>query len=164
MNLPAERRMKDLSGGWRRRAALARALVSSPELLLLDEPTNHLDLGTIEWLEERLRGFFGSLLFVTHDRAFLGRLATRIVELDRAQLTSWPGDYDSYLRRKEERSGRGVASSVSFRQAPRGRGSLDTAGGQSAAHPERGPGARPGGNARGVRGAGGSRRESTDPD
>jgi ATP-binding cassette subfamily F protein uup len=102
MNLPAERRMKDLSGGWRRRAALARALVSSPELLLLDEPTNHLDLSTIEWLEERLRGFFGSLLFVTHDRAFLGRLATRIVELDRAQLTSWPGDYDTYLRRKEE--------------------------------------------------------------
>jgi ATP-binding cassette subfamily F protein uup len=102
MNLPAESRMKDLSGGWRRRAALARALVSSPELLLLDEPTNHLDLSTIEWLEERLRGFFGSLLFVTHDRAFLDRLATRIVELDRAQLTSWPGDYDSYLRRKEE--------------------------------------------------------------
>ena len=102
MNLPAERRMKDLSGGWRRRAALARALVSSPELLLLDEPTNHLDLSTIEWLEERLRGFFGSLLFVTHDRAFLGRLATRIVELDRAQLTSWPGNYESYLRRKEE--------------------------------------------------------------
>ena len=102
MNLPAERNMKDLSGGWRRRAALARALVSSPELLLLDEPTNHLDLSTIEWLEERLRGFFGSLLFVTHDRAFLGRLATRIVELDRAQLTSWPGDYDTYLRRKEE--------------------------------------------------------------
>jgi len=102
MNLPAERRMKDLSGGWRRRAALARALVSSPELLLLDEPTNHLDLSTIEWLEERLRGFFGSLLFVTHDRAFLDRLATRIVELDRTQLASWPGDYESYLRRKEQ--------------------------------------------------------------
>jgi len=102
MNLPAESPMKELSGGWRRRAALARALVSSPDLLLLDEPTNHLDLSTIEWLEERLRGFFGSLLFVTHDRAFLGRLATRIVELDRAQLTSWPGDYESYLRRKEE--------------------------------------------------------------
>ncbi len=101
MNLPAERRMKELSGGWRRRAALARALVSSPELLLLDEPTNHLDLSTIEWLEERLQGFSGSLLFVTHDRAFLGRLATRIVELDRAQLESWPGDYDNYLARKE---------------------------------------------------------------
>ncbi|MGH9324267.1 MAG: ATP-binding cassette domain-containing protein, partial [Vicinamibacteria bacterium] len=102
MDLPGERRMKDLSGGWRRRAALARALISSPELLLLDEPTNHLDLSTIEWLEERLRSFAGSLLFVTHDRAFLERLATRIVELDRAELTSWPGDYANFLRRKEE--------------------------------------------------------------
>ncbi len=102
MGLPAERRMRELSGGWRRRAALARALVSRPELLMLDEPTNHLDVSTIEWMEERLRGFTGALLFVTHDRAFLERLATRIVELDRAVLTSWPGDYGNFLRRKEE--------------------------------------------------------------
>jgi len=101
MGLPGERKMKELSGGWRRRVALARALVLRPELLLLDEPTNHLDLGTIEWLEERVRAFPGSVLFVTHDRMFLERLATRIVELDRATLTSWPGDYQNFLRRKE---------------------------------------------------------------
>jgi ATP-binding cassette subfamily F protein uup len=102
MSLPAERRMRDLSGGWRRRASFARALVSRPELLMLDEPTNHLDVSTIEWVEDRLRGFSGALLFVTHDRAFLERLATRIVELDRAVLTSFPGDYGNFLRRKEE--------------------------------------------------------------
>ena len=101
MGLPADRKMNELSGGWRRRVALARALVSRPELLLLDEPTNHLDLDTIEWLEERVRGFSGSLLFVTHDRTLLERIATRIVELDRATLTSWPGDYQNFLRRKE---------------------------------------------------------------
>ncbi len=101
MGLPGDRKMKALSGGWRRRVELARALVFRPELLLLDEPTNHLDLGTIEWLEERVRGFSGCLLFVTHDRMLLERIATRIVELDRATLTSWPGDYQNFLRRKE---------------------------------------------------------------
>jgi len=101
MGLPADRKMEALSGGWRHRVDLARALVSRPEVLLLDEPTNHLDLDTIEWLEERMRGFSGGLLFVTHDRTLLERLATRIVELDRATLTSWPGDYKNFLRRKE---------------------------------------------------------------
>ncbi|MDX1335447.1 MAG: ATP-binding cassette domain-containing protein, partial [Gammaproteobacteria bacterium] len=91
-----------LSGGLKRRVLLARALVQEPDLLLLDEPTNHLDIEAIDWLEEFLLGYKGTLLFVTHDRAFLRKLATRIIELDRGQLTSWPGDYDNYLRRKEE--------------------------------------------------------------
>ncbi len=99
--LPADRRMADLSGGWRRRALLGRALVSEPHLLLLDEPTNHLDIDAIQWLEEYLQGYPGALLFVTHDRAFLSRLATRIIELDRGKLTSWPGSYQTYLQKKD---------------------------------------------------------------
>ncbi len=91
-----------LSGGWRRRALLARALVVEPDVLLLDEPTNHLDIETIEWLEELLLGFAGALLCVSHDRAFINRVATRIVELDRGALTSWNGDYDAYARQKAE--------------------------------------------------------------
>lgn len=102
MDLPANTSVRELSGGWRRRVGLAKALVSNPELLLLDEPTNHLDLASIEWLENRIRNYPGSVLFITHDRAFLQRLATRIVELDRAKLTSWPGNYENFLRRKEE--------------------------------------------------------------
>lgn len=102
LGLPSDKYLHELSGGWQRRVGLARALVSNPELLLLDEPTNHLDLATIEWLEDRIRGYKGSVLFITHDRAFLQRLATRIIELDRAKLTSWPGDYQNFLRRKEE--------------------------------------------------------------
>jgi ATP-binding cassette subfamily F protein uup len=98
--LPAEKPMKELSGGWRRRALLGKALVSEPGLLLLDEPTNHLDIDAIQWLEEYLRNFPGALLFVTHDRAFLSALATRIIELDRGRLTSWPGDYATYLDKK----------------------------------------------------------------
>lgn len=102
MGLPPDKALGQLSGGWQRRVALARALVSNPELLLLDEPTNHLDLSSIEWLENRIRRFQGTVLFITHDRAFLQKLATRIVELDRTRLTSWPGDYRNFLRRKEE--------------------------------------------------------------
>ncbi len=92
-----------LSGGMKRRVLLARALVSQPDLLLLDEPTNHLDIAAIDWLEGFLKQWSGALLFVTHDRRFLRALATRIVEIDRGQVTSWPGDWDNYVRRKEER-------------------------------------------------------------
>ena len=102
MQLPGEQRLGELSGGWRRRVSLARALVSKPELLLLDEPTNHLDLSSIQWLEQRIASWPGAVLFITHDRAFLQRLATRIVEIDRGKLVSWPGDYRDYLRRKAE--------------------------------------------------------------
>lgn len=101
-NLLGEQKMSDLSGGWKRRVALARALVIQPDLLLLDEPTNHLDIEAIQWLEDQLLQFRGGVLFITHDRWLLRRLATRIIELDRGQLTSWPGDYDHFLRRKEE--------------------------------------------------------------
>jgi ATP-binding cassette subfamily F protein uup len=102
LSLPFDKKMNELSGGWRRRVALAKALVQKPDLLLLDEPTNHLDIATIKWLEDRVYNYPGAVLFITHDRAFLQRLATRIVEIDRGRLTSWPGDYDNFLRRKEK--------------------------------------------------------------
>ncbi|MGE3920658.1 MAG: ATP-binding cassette domain-containing protein [Gammaproteobacteria bacterium] len=102
LSLDAEARVSELSGGWQRRVVLARALVIQPELLLLDEPTNHLDIEAIEWLENQLINSNVGLLFITHDRSLLQRLATRIIELDRGQLTSWPGDYENFLRRKEE--------------------------------------------------------------
>ncbi len=101
LSLDGDAAMDTLSGGWRRRVLLARALVGDPDLLLLDEPTNHLDIAAIEWLETMLGDFAGALLFVSHDRAFTRRLATRIVELDRGRLTSWDCDYDRYLERKQ---------------------------------------------------------------
>ncbi len=102
LRLPPDRRLSDCSGGLRRQVMLARALVSEPDLLLLDEPTNHLDIAAITWLEEYLLAFNGALMFITHDRTFLRHLATRIVELDRGRLTSFPGDYGYYLRKKDE--------------------------------------------------------------
>jgi len=102
LSLSGEAIVDTLSGGWRRRVLLARALVAQPDLLLLDEPTNHLDLDAIDWLEEFLAEYAGAVVFVTHDRAFLQRLATRIVEIDRGRVTSWPGDYATFVRKKEE--------------------------------------------------------------
>src|SRR5258705_494525 len=94
--------VSELSGGLKKRVALARALVMAPDLLLLDEPTNHLDFTAIEWLEETLLGFAGSVLFVTHDRRFLDSVALRIVELDRGHLSAYPGNYRAYQQKKAE--------------------------------------------------------------
>ena len=101
LKLDPDKFVADLSGGYKRRVLLAKALVSGPDLLLLDEPTNHLDISSISWLEEFLKEFQGALLFITHDRRFLQTLATRIIELDRGRVTDWPGDYQTYLRRKQ---------------------------------------------------------------
>ena len=101
MDLPSESLISSLSGGLKRRVMLARALVSEPDILLLDEPTNHLDIETIEWLETFLSGAGLTLIFVTHDRSFLRKLATRIAEIDRGKITSWPGNFDAYLQGKQ---------------------------------------------------------------
>ena len=102
LKLDGETLLGDLSGGWQRKAALARALACDPHVLLLDEPTNHLDVDTIEWLENFLKDFKGSIIFISHDRAFIQSMATRIVDLDRGKLVSFPGDYAKYLLEKEE--------------------------------------------------------------
>jgi len=101
LGLPPDASVRTLSGGWKRRVLLARALVGQPDLLLLDEPTNHLDIETMTWLEGLLADYPGAVVFVTHDRVFLQHVATRIVELDRGQITSWPGDYSAFLDQKE---------------------------------------------------------------
>lgn len=101
LKLDADASLSTLSGGWRRKAALARALVRQPDLLLLDEPTNHLDIEMIRWLEQSLVHFKGAIVFVSHDRAFIRHMATRIVDLDRGQLTSYPGNYETYLNKKQ---------------------------------------------------------------
>lgn len=100
--LDADAELSSLSGGWLRKAALAKALVNQPDILLLDEPTNHLDIAAIAWLEQFLKSFTGSIVFISHDRSFIRNMATRIVDLDRGKVTSWPGDYDRYLFGKDE--------------------------------------------------------------
>lgn len=102
MQLDGDADYASLSGGMKRRVLLAKALVIKPDILLLDEPTNHLDLNAIRWLEEQLLNYKGALMFITHDRSFMRKLSTRIIELDRGCLTSYPGNYDTYLRRKAE--------------------------------------------------------------
>ena len=102
LSLSPDTALSNLSGGWLRKVALARALVNDPDLLLLDEPTNHLDIDSIAWLEDFLRQFRGAIVFISHDREFIQRMATRIIDLDRGILTSWPGNYDAYLEGKEE--------------------------------------------------------------
>ena len=102
LELPADASMSELSGGWRRRVALAQALVSKPDILLLDEPTNHLDIPAIRWLEEQLRNYKGALILITHDRRFLQNVANWMAELDRGHLTLWQGDYQGFLRHREQ--------------------------------------------------------------
>jgi ATP-binding cassette subfamily F protein uup len=102
LELPADASMSELSGGWRRRVALAQALVSKPDILLLDEPTNHLDIPAIRWLEGQLRNYKGALILITHDRRFLQNVANWMAELDRGHLTLWQGDYQGFLRHREQ--------------------------------------------------------------
>ncbi|OZG71266.1 ABC transporter ATP-binding protein [Hahella sp. CCB-MM4] len=102
LHIPQDTTMGELSGGWKRRVFLARALVQDPNLLLLDEPTNHLDIEMIQWLEDELLQFRGGVLFISHDRMFIDRIATRIIELDRGKLSSWPAPYEAYLEKKEQ--------------------------------------------------------------
>ena len=102
LGLEADMELASLSGGWLRKAALGRALVSNPRVLLLDEPTNHLDIETIDWLEGFLKTFNGTIIFISHDRSFIRNMATRIVDLDRGKLVTYPGNYDQYLLDKEE--------------------------------------------------------------
>jgi ABC transport system ATP-binding/permease protein len=102
LQLPGDASMAELSGGWRRRVALAQALVSRPDILLLDEPTNHLDIPAIAWLEDQLRNYSGALILITHDRRFLQNVANQMAELDRGHLTQWKGDYQGFLRHREQ--------------------------------------------------------------
>ena len=101
LSLEASKKVSELSGGWLRKLALAKALVTNPDVLLLDEPTNHLDINSVLWLENFLKEFNGTIIFISHDRAFIRRLASRIVDLDRGKLTSYPGDYDVYVEQKQ---------------------------------------------------------------
>ena len=114
LSLPADARMKTLSGGSRRRASLGRALISDPDLLMLDEPTNHLDIPTIEWLEKAINDFRGAVLVITHDRQFLQKISNRIIELDRGKIRSWDGDYESFLTFRDQQLAAEEKSNMEF--------------------------------------------------
>ena len=151
MGLDPDARFEALSSGMKRRVLLARSLVAEPDILLLDEPTNHLDIESIRWLEDFLLRYGGTLVFVTHDRVFLDRLATRIVELDRGRLFDWACDYPTFLKRKEDAArGRGAAERPLRQEAGPG-GGLDPQGHRGPPDPQRGAGPGPQGDARGPR-------------
>ena len=153
LDLPADAIVSTLSGGWRRRVLLARALVAQPDLLLLDEPTNHLDIEAMTWLESFLAEYRGAVVFVTHDRAFLQRVATRIVELDRGRLTSWPGNYETFLDKKEAWLANEQIAAREVRQEARAGRGVAAPGHQGQAHARRRPRARADGDAARARGA-----------
>ena len=150
LDLDPDVTLDSLSGGWLRKVALARALACDPDLLLLDEPTNHLDIDAINWLEEFLKDFRGAIVFISHDREFIHKLATRIIDLDRGVITSWPGNYDEYLQGKEEWLRVEELKKRRVRpQAGPGRG-VGPPGDQGASYPQRGTGAGPQGDAHGA--------------
>ncbi len=135
LQLPAEASMGELSGGWRRRVALAQALVSQPDILLLDEPTNHLDIPAIRWLEEQLANFPGAIILITHDRRFLQNVASSIAELDRGHLTQWQGQYQGFFASSGGgTAGRGAGQRTVRQKTGTGR-SVDTPGHQGPPHP-----------------------------
>ena len=148
MGLDADARFEALSSGMKRRVLLARALVADPDILLLDEPTNHLDIEAIRWLEDFLLRYGGTLVFVTHDRVFLERLATRIVELDRGQLYDWACDYPTFLEAQGAVAGGRGAAIGPLRQEAGPGGGVDPQGDRGPPHPQRGPRPRAQGHAR----------------
>ncbi len=156
MQLDPSRKFAELSAGLKRRVMLARGLVRDPDIVLLDEPTNHLDLDAIGWMEDFLPRYSGTLVFVTHDRIFLRRLATRIIEVDRGRLIDWACDYDTFSAAQAGGAGgRGHAAGRVRQEAGPG-GGVDPAGHRGAAHAQRGPGACAGADAAAAPGAPGA--------
>lgn len=139
LGLPENEKIGNLSGGQKKRVALAQAWVQKPDVLLLDEPTNHLDIDAIIWLENLLKAFEGSLVVITHDRRFLDNIATRIVELDRGILRSYPGSFSKYSEKKAQELAVEAEHNRLFRQIPRAGRGVDTQRHRSAPYPQRRP-------------------------